>query len=490
MKPRGKTSRIPLYGTLLILLVPLSLVAAESLKDVQPAGEAGNRYWQEFWQLIRFVDYNTRVVVLGTTLLGAAAGLVGSFTLLRKRALIGDALSHATLPGIATAFLVATACGANGKSLPILLCGALVSGLLGVVGILAIRNFTRLKEDAALGIVLSVFFGAGIALLGIIQKLPVGHAAGLEAFIYGKTASMTAGDAWLIGLSCLFCMIAAAGLFKELKLICFDEAFAGACGFPVLRLDILLMTLVIVVTIVGLQAVGLVLIIALMVIPAAAARFWTEDMVRMSLISAILGAVSCCVGAGVSAVAENLPSGATIVLASSFSFALSAVFGTRRGIWIRFLRRRRILQRMNRRHVLRGLYECLEIQHGQPDMELAVKTSVAFNDLLATRSWTSTQLRRALQIIEREGLAYGGWTTGYQLTRAGFIEATRLVHEHRLWEVYLITHADVAASKVDRDADAIEHVLEPELIAELETILDRRRAVAGVVASPHRVEQD
>ena len=215
-------------------------------------------------------DYNTRVVMIGVTLLGCACGMVGSFTLLRKRALMGDALSHATLPGIALAFMVATLWGYEGKSISILLLGAALSGLFGVGTILAISHLTRLKEDTALGAVLSVFFGAGAALLGVIQQMKTGHAAGLESFIYGKTASMGAADTRLIAVAAVICIVVSLLLFKELKLLCFDDDFAGSRGLPVLWLDITLMALVVIVTIVGLQAVGLILIIALLIIPAAA----------------------------------------------------------------------------------------------------------------------------------------------------------------------------------------------------------------------------
>ena len=231
--------------------------------------------WKQWRRVFLLRDYNTRVVVLGTTLLGCAAGMIGSFTLLRKRALTGDALSHATLPGIGIAFIVTTSLGGDGKSLPILLLGATVSGLIGVGVIVAIRSFTRLKEDTALGAVLSVFFGAGMALLGVIQQMDQGHAAGLEGFIYGKAASMGSRDMLLIAAAALGCISASVVLFKEFKLLCFDEGFAGSRGLPVVRLDLGLMGLVVVVTIVGLQAVGLVLMIALLVIPSAAARLWT-----------------------------------------------------------------------------------------------------------------------------------------------------------------------------------------------------------------------
>ncbi|HAD58287.1 MAG TPA: iron ABC transporter, partial [Planctomycetaceae bacterium] len=189
--------------------------------------------WEELQRVLLLTDYNTRIVIIGTTLLGAAAGMVGSFTLLRKRSLMGDALSHATLPGIALAFIIAPTFGLDGKSMGVLLFGATLSGLLGVVVILAIRSQTRLKEDTALGAVLSVFFGAGVALLGVIQKMNQGHAAGLESFILGKTATMSSTDLQLIFVAGAICVGSCILCFKELKLLCFDDVYAGSRGYRV-----------------------------------------------------------------------------------------------------------------------------------------------------------------------------------------------------------------------------------------------------------------
>ena len=242
-------------------------------------------------------DHNTRVVVLATTLLGLAAGAVGSFTLLRRRALMGDALSHAMLPGIGLAFLLAPPLGLDGKSLPVLLAGAATSGALGTLAILFIRHQTRLGEDAALGIVLSVFFGAGLAILGLVQQASDGHAAGLESFILGKTASITTTDAfWIMVCGAVAVGILAVG-FKELTLLCFDPGYTAARGYPALGLDIALMGAVVLITVVGLQAVWLILMIALLVIPAATARFWVTQVRSLTILSALIGAVSCMTGA-------------------------------------------------------------------------------------------------------------------------------------------------------------------------------------------------
>ncbi|MDA0991296.1 MAG: metal ABC transporter permease, partial [Verrucomicrobia bacterium] len=198
-------------------------------------------------RVLTLSDYNTRVVVIGVVLLGIASGVIGTFMLLRKRALMGDAVSHATLPGIGIAFLVMTAHGGTGRSLTGLLIGATLSGLIGMGAVLLIRSQTRLKEDAALGIVLSVFFGLGIAVLGIVQQQTLGHAAGLEAFIYGKTASMLARDAYLIAGVAAAITLFSTLFFKEFALICFDQEFAGSQGWSVGGLDVLMMALVVLV---------------------------------------------------------------------------------------------------------------------------------------------------------------------------------------------------------------------------------------------------
>jgi len=443
--------------------------------------------WEQASRVFLLQDHNTRVVIFGTAALGCAAGLVGSFTLLRRRALMGDALSHASLPGIALAFLLVTSAGGDGKALPVLLAGATISGLLGVLGILAIRNLTRLKEDAALGIVLSVFFGAGIVLLRIVQQMDTGHAAGLESFIYGKTASMRSVDAQLIAAVSVAVIAGCSLLFKELKLLCFDEAFAASRGKPVVLLDVALMSMVVMVSIVGLQAVGLILMIALLVIPAAAARFWTQRMSRMTLISAVLGAMGGILGAAISALFSKLPSGAMIVLVCTGFFLLSMVFGPARGVLTRTLRRRRLNHRVERQHLLRAIYECLETEDTADPA--AFQQPVETATLLPMRSWSIRRLRTIIRRAEEEALLR--WRSEQEqvsLTTSGVREAARLTREHRLWELYLISYAEVAPSRVDRDADAIEHVLEPEIIDELESLLDQRSPSASVPASPHELE--
>lgn len=445
--------------------------------------------WSQWKRVLTLRDYNSRVVLFGTTLLGCAAGVIGSFTLLRRRALMGDAISHATLPGIALAFIISVNLGFASKSLPTLLLGATLTGLVGVLIILLTRKLTHLKEDTALGAVLSVFFGAGIALLGIVQQMKEGHAAGLEAFIYGKTASMGAADSTLIGITAVSVIALSILFFREFKLLCFDDQYAGSAGYPVIFLDLFLMSLVVAITIVGLQAVGLILMIALLVIPAAAARFWTQSMQPLMVIAAILGAFSGLVGSVFSAVFPKLPSGAMIVLICSLVFLISLFVGTHRGVLVRWWRRLLLNRSITRQHLLRAMYEILENKLGLQEMaskshSRQLLEPIPIMEILPKRTWTPRQLNREIRRAEREGLLSIA-ETRIQFVEPGLEEAERLTRQHRLWELYLITFADVATSRVDRDADAIEHVLEPETIATLETLLEKE--FPQFPACPHEI---
>ena len=446
--------------------------------------------WEQVLRVLLLSDFNTRVVVVGVALLGMAAGIVGTFTLLRKRALVSDAVSHATLPGIAAAWLVMVALGGTGKWFPGLLLGAAAGGLIAVGAVLTLRSVLRLHEDAALGVVLSVSFGIGIALLGLIQQMRRGSAAGLDSFIYGKTASMLSADAVLIAVISLILVAAAVLLFKELNLLCFDAPYAATQGFPVALLDALMLALVVAVTVIGLQAVGLILIVALLITPAAAARFWTHDLRAMTVLAALIGAAGGFIGAALSALVPRLPAGAVIVVTTSAGFVISVLFGTRRGLLRVLVERRRADRRIRREHLLRALFEQLEGQLGaMPGVRELAATPVRRDQLARRRGWSRAELASALRGARRAGWLRPGSAArqDLRLSAAGAEQALQVVRNHRLWELYLIRYADVATSRVDRGADRIEHVLGPELVAELEEQLDRQRDRAAVAASPHEL---
>ena len=440
----------------------------------------------DIWNVLFLRDYNTRLVVICTMLLGCACGLMGGFLLLRKRSLMGDTLSHATLPGVGLSFMLAVALGGDGKSLPILLAGAAITGVIGCAAVLFIREQTRIKDDAAMGIVLSVFFGAGVAILGVIQTMPEGSAAGLESFIYGKTASMVMSDFQILVLVTICVITCSLLLFKEFRLLCFDETFAAALGWPVKFLDILLLALITAVTVAGLQAVGLILIIAFLITPAAAARFWTNQLDRMLVLSALIGAASGWLGASLSAFIPRLPAGAVIVLVAALFFVVSMLIGTERGVMVRFFRQSQLKKRMGRQHLLRALYEILE--GGRVTEELNIRT-VPFRQIRGRRTWSDTQLRDYIRRAYNDGLVEApNKVDSILLTKTGLAEAAQVTRNHRLWEMYLIEYADVATSRVDRDADMVEHVLGEKMVTRLEDKLQAYRSAGSLVPqSPHPI---
>ena len=441
-----------------------------------------------------FMAYNTRVVLIGTLFLGMCSGVIGTFMLLRKKALVGDVASHAALPGIGIAYLTVEAFSPGaGKSLPWLLVGASISAACGVIVTNLIQRTKLIKEDAALGIVLSLFFGLGIVLFTIIQGLKTGSAAGLNDFIFGKAAAMTANDVMIIALGSLVVLVVCLALFKEFAVLCFDEQYAAALGWPVKRLDLVLTILVVGVTVIGMQSVGLLLVVALLIIPATAARFWSDRLGPMVLIAGAIGGISCSIGVLLSASIRQLAAGPIIVLVSAGAFMISLVFGSVRGTFWQMQRQRFASRAKGQLDLLRAGYEVLERRLSSD--EFAGKTDtrqvpdltpypITRESLAAARSWAPKRLDQLLRSAINEGWMRQDSEGQLRFTLAGTRLAARAVRNHRLWELYLIHFADVALSRVDREADLIEHVLEPGLVEQLETLLEQDRP-RRVPSNPH-----
>jgi manganese/zinc/iron transport system permease protein len=265
--------------------------------------------------------YNTLIVAAGTAAVGCAAGVVGSLSVLRKRALVGDAAAHVTLVGVATAFAVT-----GRRDLPTLLAGGFVAALAGLLALVLVRRFTRTRDDAATAIVLSVGFGGGIALVAGMTARGIPGSAGLETFLLGHTAALTARDAGVLaGVS--IATVAVVMLFlKEATLVAFDRSFAAAAGWPVAVLDYLLVVLVAVMVVAGLPAAGAVLVTALVVIPPVAARQWTDRLGTMLVLAGVIGLASAVTGVAISAVVPRLATGPVIVLMAAAIFAVSVLF--------------------------------------------------------------------------------------------------------------------------------------------------------------------
>lgn len=391
------------------------------------------------------LGYNATLVTLGTALLGASAGATGTFLFLRKRALVSDAISHATLPGVCLAFMVMVALGGDGRWLPGLLLGSAVSAGLGLACLFALIRHTRLSEDAAIGAVLSVFFGFGVVLLTVIQSLGTGRAAGLEGFLLGSTAGLLRADAMLIALGGGLSVVLIWVLRRPMTLVAFDPGYANARGLPVGRIDFAILGLVMAVTVIGLKIVGLILIVALLIIPPATSRFWTNQSDLMVALSALFGGLSGYIGAAISASAPQLPTGPIVVLTTFSVFALSFLLAPERGVLAAMIRHRRFQHAV---HVRQGL---LALAQRQPIYE-----------------------RLTLNLLRREGLARADGVA----TDRGRARAAKALRDETRWAaIRNDPRFDAASQQYDGLRD-IETVLTPDQLQDLDAQIAGPRGIS------------
>ncbi|MBT4566892.1 MAG: metal ABC transporter permease [Marinovum sp.] len=335
------------------------------------------------------LGYNATLVTLGATLLGIATGISGTFLYLRKNALISDAISHATLPGLGAAFLLMTGAGLDGRNLIGLLGGSAISAALGLMIVTWLTTKTRLSQDAAIGSVLSVFFAFGVVLLTVIQALPAGRQAGLETFLLGSTAGMLFNDAVLILVLGAITTSILVLFRRPIILVSFDSTYAQTLGISPQKTDYLVLAVALAVTVIGMKIAGLILIVALLIIAPVAARFWSEKSDTIILISAIFGGLSGYLGAAISATAPGLPTGPIIVLCSFVLFLVSFLLAPRRGV-LAAARSFWVFQRTV--HMTQGL---LSIAQNQPIYEPKTKRILQRRGFIRADG-VATQAGRAL----------------------------------------------------------------------------------------------
>lgn len=406
-------------------------------------------------EFFSFADPNIRYVVLGSVLLTASSAIVGTFTFLNKRSLIGDAIAHAVLPGICLGFIVA-----GTKNPLVLIVGAFITGWLSLIVVEYINRKTRIKEDTAIGLVLSVFFGIGILMLTVIQKSGNASQSGLDHFLFGKAAALVGSDLFAFLIVALILLVVVYVLFKEFALMAFDKAYAKSIGYPVRTLELILTSLIVLAVVIGIQAVGVVLMAAILITPAAAARFWTDKIVVMVLLASAFGAFSGLTGAYISFVAPAMPTGPWIVIVISMIAFISFFLAPKRGVVYRLIRQNNIRQTINNENVLKVLY-----QLGEENKNFFIHRHL--DEIIRRRKYEKSTLQSILRRLLNQGYVE---QTGnlWSLTEEGKNKAQRVVKIHRLWELYLTTYMKIAPDHVHEDAETIEHLLTPELEAELE----------------------
>ncbi|GAA6201454.1 metal ABC transporter permease [Aquicoccus sp. SU-CL01552] len=396
--------------------------------------------------LLLQAGYNAALVAVGSALLGFAAGASGTFLFLRKRALVSDAVAHATLPGVGLAFIIMVALGGDGRSLLGLLAGSAVTAGIGLLLVEWIARRTRLSEDAAIGAVLSVFFGIGIVLLTVIQTMSAGRQAGLEGFLLGSTAGMLFQDAVVIAVGGTLAVLATYLLRRPMTLVAFDPEYAAASGYDVRRIDLAMMGLVMAVTVIGLKLVGLILIVAMLIVPPVTARFWTERAGSVVWIAGALGGLAGYLGAAISASAPALPTGPIIVLVAAGLFLLSLFLAPARGVAAAVLRHRRFQRRVHRRQGL------LALARSEPILE-----------------------RYTLRVLRAEGLVRPDGVA----TEAGRAQAAKVARDERRWDIAREVHQDAGLTGRYDGLTPIEEVFTADEIEVFDSRLGGPRSVGG-----------
>ena len=407
----------------------------------------------EFFQ---FKYPNIMYVLLGSVLLSISSSIVGCFTFVRRKSLTGDVISHAVLPGICVSFIIS-----GTKDPTLLIVGAFISSWIAILFMNHISSSSKLKEDTATGLSLSVFFGVGILLLTYIQNSNNENQSGLNTFLFGRAATLVGHDLLVFSIIALIILITVYLFFKEFVIISFDPSFAKTIGIPIGKLEIILTSITVLAVITGIQAIGLILMAAMLITPVATAHCWTNKMSTLIFLSSIFGMLSGITGAYISYIKPAMPTGPWMVTTLSIIAFFSFFFSPKKGIFIKKIKRISVKRQLLEENILKHIHRILEEKNHffQP-----------VSIMLLKRNFQTQSLSKALKRLTNKGYIINK-KENIQFTKKGFEKGKHIVRIHRLWEVYLTKHLNIASDHVHEDADTIEHVITPELENELEKLL-------------------
>lgn len=411
---------------------------------------------QDFYYFFSFQDPNIAMVVLGISLLSISAAMVGTFTFLDKKALVGDAISHAVLPGVCLAFMFA-----GNKNPYWIVLGAFATGAISTYCISWLSTSTKLKEDTVIAAVLSVFFGVGILFLTQLQQTGNVALSGLDHFLFGNAISIIREDLLVYGILALAVIICLLVFYKEFKLIIFNPGFAQSVGLPMKRLKFIFNTLLVMAVVTGIQAIGVVLMAALLITPAAAARFWTNKLHIMLILAVVFALISGIIGAFISFAIPQMPTGPWVVMVISFVAFFSFFFANKKGMVSKWFSQRSYQKKIHKDHILKTLFQTWERKHN----------GLTQGELINQFQGRASTTKKYINSLTQKGYLIQDNNT-ILLTSAGFTEAKRIVRLHRLWELYLSKYLNVAPDHVHEMAEKMEHIITPELEAQLDASLD------------------
>ncbi len=403
-----------------------------------------------------FTDPIAQKVIMGIAIIGAVSGVVGTFSFLRKKTLIADAISHSVLPGICLGFMFV-----GTKDPIVLMTGALVIGWISVWLIDYLSSTTKLSEDTAIALVSTLFFAIGSVLLSVISKSQNAEQTGLKNFLFGKAATMTTFDIQVFTVIGVVLIAIVILFFKPFQLVCFNTEFAKSIGVKVKFIEFLLSTLTVMTVAIGIQAVGVVLMSALLIAPAASARYWTNRLSIMVVLAALFGMFSSVIGVMLSTMKNNMPTGPWIVFALFAFTLLTLLFAPKKG-WFSIKKRNNSNhKKITEENLLKTFYQLKEEGN----------VTVSSRDFLEKRSVDTHSLARDLKRMVKHGFLTEKNKT-FTLTEKGNTEAARILRSHRLWELYLTKRMNFKEDHIHGTAETIEHLITPEIEQQLLKELD------------------
>lgn len=393
-----------------------------------------------------------RRALMASVMVGVICGTLGCFIILRRMAFIGEAISHAVLPGVVIGFMIA------GKGNVTLFVGAVISGLLTAMLIGFVNRNSRIKEDTAIGVIFIGFFALGVLLISRLQAVHLD----LQHFLFGDPLGVAQSDLWMTAIIGVVILVSIILFYKQLTLSSFDPTMAMAIGMPIGLIHYFLMGMLSMTIVASLQAVGIVLVVAMLITPGATAYLLTDRLPRMLLLAGLFGTISAVLGLYLS-VWMNYSSGSTMVVVATLIFLLMLIFAPRKGILLRVWRRRQMRKRFLQDDILKTVYQ---LQQNRPVASPSPEAVAAELGLPADQARSA--IRRLLKSGELESTSDGQYT----LTGTGRSQVYRLLRSHRLWETYLTRKAGVPWEHVHDEAEQLEHHLPEDMVDEIEERLD------------------
>lgn len=424
--------------------------------------------------LTYFTDAVLRGPTIGCMLMCLAAALVGVIVFLRKQSLLGESLSHAAYPGVVIGVIVAGALSlddSNDTGIAFLiLLGAFITALMGLGAIQFLQKHFKIRSDSALCFILSAFFGIGITLASHVQFTQTSLYRQIQAYLYGQAATMTDTHILIYGVLSLIVVITLIIFYKEIQAILFNSEYASSLNIRVELIDSLIFFLTVLSVVIGIRSVGVVLMSAMLIAPAAAARQYTNKLYLMLILAAIFGVTSAFLGNYLSVeLSQNfsgddtskiaLPTGPMIVLVASVLCLLSVFFSPERGLLLRLARIARFRYQCMRENLLKAIW-----YHGEGK-------EVTFEHIAQYQEASQWYLRLIIMSLVNNGWLDKTGPGTYRLTQDGSKWAAQIVRLHRLWEVYLADYLGMGAERVHRSAEEMEHIITPELERELTLLL-------------------